>query len=145
MILTGQHTINAPVETIWRLLMNPDVLARITPLINRLELTEENTYKAIADVKIGPVSGSFAGILKVTEQVEPEKFNLVVQQNSRIGNASAVMAMSLIPSSATQTTVGFNGDVKLTGVLNTMGGRVLSPIANMLAKQFFDALAKEVA
>lgn len=144
MLLTGQHTIDAPVQMVWNLLMNPDVLARITPLINRLELTEPNTYKAIADVKIGPVSGSFGGTLKVADMEEPSKFKLIVQQNSRIGNASAVMDMGLQESSPTQTTVSFSGDVKLTGVLNTMGGRVLSPIANMLSKQFFDALSKEV-
>ena len=59
MELTGTHTLNASAETIWAMLMNPDTLAKVTPGISRLELESEGVYKAIAEVKIGPVAGKF--------------------------------------------------------------------------------------
>jgi uncharacterized protein len=145
MTLTGQHLVNASAKQIWDMMMDPDTLARITPAITSLERIDEDNFKAVADVKIGPVGGKFTGNLKVSERVEPESFNLSVQQNSKIGNASAVMAMKLVAVSPTQTQVSFNGDVKLSGTLAIMGGRVITPVANMLSKQFFEELEKEVA
>ena len=144
MNLTGNYTVNAPAKIIWDLLMDPDTLARITPAITSLERIDEDNFKAIADVKIGPVGGSFSGNLNLSEKVEPESFKLSIQQNSKIGNANAVVNMKMKALSDTQTEVSFDGDVKLTGVLNTMGGRVITPVANMLSKQFFEALEKEV-
>ena len=144
MNLTGNYTVNAPAKIIWDLLMDPDTLARITPAITSLERIDEDNFKAIADVKIGPVGGSFSGNLNLSEKVEPESFKLSIQQNSKIGNANAVVNMKMKALSDTQTEVSFNGDVKLSGMLNTMGGRVITPVANMLSKQFFEALEKEV-
>ena len=144
MNLTGKYTVNAPAKLIWDLLMDPDTLARITPAITSLERIDEDNFKAIADVKIGPVGGSFSGNLNLSEKVEPESFKLTIQQNSKIGNAHAVIHMKMNALSETQTEVSFDGDVKLSGVLNTMGGRVITPVANMLSKQFFEALELEV-
>ncbi len=144
MNLTGNYTVNAPAKLIWDLLMDPDTLARITPAITSLERIDEDNFKAIADVKIGPVGGSFSGNLNLSEKVEPESFKLSIQQNSKIGNANAVVNMKMKALSETQTEVSFDGDVKLSGMLNTMGGRVITPVANMLSKQFFEALELEI-
>jgi uncharacterized protein len=145
MILTGQHNVNATAQQIWDMMMDPDILARITPGITKLERIDEENYKAIAEVKIGPVGGAFTGTVKVTDRNEPDSFTLIVQQNSKIGNANAKMKMSFKPLTPTQTEVSFSGDVQLSGTLAVMGGRVITPVANMLSKQFFVELEKEVA
>jgi len=144
MILTGTHIVNAPAQTIWNMMMDPDTLAKITPGITSLERIDDDHFKAISDVKIGPVGGRFTGTLEVSERNEPNSFKLGVQQNSKIGNANALMNMRLKAISETQTEVSFDGDVKLSGTLAVMGGRVITPVANMLSKQFFDELEKEV-
>ena len=143
MQLTGQHLVNASAQQIWDMMMNPDVLARITPGITKLERIDDDNYKAIAEVKIGPVSAAFTGNLTVKDRNEPHSFKLCVQQNSKVGNANADMDMHLKVVSPTQTEVSFTGDVKLSGTLAIMGGRVITPVANMLSKQFFDALEAE--
>ncbi len=145
MNLKGTHKVNASAKKIWDLLMDTDTLARITPAITKLEKIDAENFKAIADVKIGPINGAFTGNLKISELVEPQSFTLAVQQNSKIGNADVAMKMNLNSLSESETEVSFDGNVKLTGMLNTMGQRVITPIANMLTKQFFDALAIEVA
>ena len=145
MNLSGAHTFNASAKKIWDLLMNPESLARITPAITKLEKIDDENFKAIADVKIGPVSGEFTGTLKLSDIKLHESFKLSVQQNSKVGNANAVFDMNLKPISDTQTEMSFNGDVKLSGMLNMMGQRVITPVANMLTKQFFDALENEAA
>lgn len=144
MTLTGTYTVNAPAQTVFRMLMDPDTLARVTPGITSLEKLDEENYKAIAEVKIGPVGGAFTGNLKISDRVEPESFVLNIQQNSKIGNANATVRMNIRELSPAQSEVSFNGDVKLSGTLAGMGGRVLQPVANLLSRQFFDALEKEI-
>jgi len=143
MTLDGNYTLNAPRETVWDLLMDPEVLERITPGITSLEKIDEDNYKAVAQIKVGPVGGAFSGNLSLSDRKKPESFSLSIQQNSKIGNANAVVHMTLAATDAGQTEVNYTGDVKLSGMLSTMGGRVITPVAKMLAQQFFEALEKE--
>lgn len=143
MTLEGNYTVNAARETVWELLMDPEVLARITPGITSLEKVDEDNYKAVAQLKIGPVGGAFSGNLNLSDRKKPESFSLSIQQNSKIGNANAVVHMNLTTTAGGQTAVAYTGEVKLSGMLSTMGGRVITPVAKMLAQQFFEALEKE--
>lgn len=143
MKLSGEHLVQAPPATVWNLLMDPQVLARITPGIDKLELVEQDKYKAIADVKIGPVRGSFSGEVQVKDKHPNDQFTLAVHQASKIGNADADIILNLADKEGA-TALSFEGDVRLSGMIATMGQRVVSGVASMLSKQFFAALDKEV-
>ena len=145
MHLEGTHTLNAPVEKVWNMLQDPEILAKITPGIKTLEATGENSYDAISEVKLGPVSGSFKGTLEVADKVEPSHFTLKIKQNSKIGNVSAEGKISLSPVDKTQTEVVFSGDAKLSGTLARTGQRVVSGVARTMTNQFFEALEEEIS
>ena len=144
MHLNGTHQLNATPQEIWELLMDIDVLARITPAIDRLEPLGNDKYTAVAEVKLGPVRGSFTGEMEIADKQEPQHFTLRMQQNSRIGNVSAEGQIKLQPGANGQTDVAFTGDAKLSGTLARMGQRVLGGVANSLVKQFFQNLEDEL-
>ena len=50
----------------------------------------------------------------------------------------------MLPAENNQTEVSFNGDVKLSGLLASMGQRVIGSVSNTLAKQFFANFEKEI-
>ena len=145
MNLTGSHTFKAQAQEIWDLLMDPDTLAKITPGISKLELTGDDSYKALAEVKIGPVKGTFKGQVDVKEKVEPQSFVLGVKQKSTIGNANADVLIKLDQQEDEVCVVSFEGKAKLSGLLARTGQRVIAGVANALSKQFFVALEKEIA
>jgi carbon monoxide dehydrogenase subunit G len=145
MELTGSHTLNAPAQKIWDMLMTPDILAKVTPGISRLELESEGIYKAIAEVKIGPVSGKFEGKAEVADPIAPQSFTLKVQQNSKIGNVSADIRMVLKPLSDTETELSFEGKADMSGLLARTGNRVMSGVAGTLTKQFFKNFEEELS
>ncbi len=145
MDLNGSHTINASAQTIWDMLMNPDTLAKITPGITRLELESEGVFKAIADIKMGPVNGKFEGKAEVLNPIAPESFTLKVVQNSKIGNVAADIRMNLQSISANQTELSFEGKADMSGLLARTGNRVMSGVANTLTKQFFENFETELA
>ena len=145
MHLDGTHLLNASSQEIWNLLMDSEVLARITPAISRLEPLGDDRFQAIAEVKLGPVRGSFTGDMQIANKEEPTQFTLLIQQNSRIGNVKAEGQIKLQASGDDQTEVAFTGDAKLSGTLARMGQRVLGGVAKTMVKQFFQNLEAEIA
>lgn len=144
MQLEGTHVLPASREQIWDLLMDPDTLARVTPGITRLDPIGEDSYKAIAEVKIGPVSGSFSGEMEVMDKVSPERFTLKMKQNSKIGNVQAKGDILLKTLDEKTTEVEFSGKAQLSGLLARTGQRVLSGVARSLTEQFFKAIEQEL-
>jgi len=144
MHLDGTHALPAPREKIWNMLLDPEVLERVVPGVKTLEPEGEGVYKAISEVKMGPVSGSFTGQMEVADQKPPESFVLKMKQNSKIGNVSAEGTIGLKPLENDQTEITFSGDAKLSGTLARMGQRVLSGVAKSMTKQFFQALEDEL-
>lgn len=144
MQLKGTHQFGAPPNKIYEMLMDTDTLARITPGVSSLEETGPDTYKAIANVKMGPVSGSFSGGLEVAEKQPPNSFLLKVKQTSKIGNVSADVKINLEEAAPDNTQLSFDGKANLSGLLARTGQRVLSGVANTLSKQFFKALEDEL-
>lgn len=144
MHLDGTYSLQASKEEVWSKLLDPKVLERVIPGIKTLESLGDDKYKAVSEVKMGPVSGSFKGSMEVLNKIEGEGFTLKMKQNSRMGNVSAQGTINLKEISSRETEVLFSGDAKLTGTLARTGQRVLSGVANTLTKQFFTALEKEV-
>ena len=124
--------------------MDTDTLARIVPGISRIEKINDNSFVSTVSIKLGPVNSSFAGNLQMEDIVEEKGFTLKVQQNSKIGNANAAIKINLDAVGENETEVAFNGDVKLSGMLASMGQRVLGGVANTLSKQFFTNMEKEL-
>ncbi len=144
MKVKGNHTINASSTTVWNLLMDSEVLARITPGISELEEVGTDKYKAISNIKIGPVKASFEGQLELQDKVEQESTKVVLDQKSKIGNAVATIDIKLNNLSDNETEISYEGDAKLSGRLATMGQRIIGGVVNTMSKQFFKALNKEI-
>jgi len=125
------------------MLMDADTLAKIIPGVSKLEKAG-NTFKSTLEIKLGPVSSSFTGNFQLEDLEEPKRFNLRIHQNSKIGNATAMIKIDLLQIDDKQTEVSFNGDVKLSGVLASIGQRVYTGVSHTLARQFFSNLEKEI-
>ena len=145
MELKGSHTVSATPIILWKMLMDTDTLSKIIPGISTLEKTGDNSYKSILELKAGPISTSFTGNAQMEDIVEQKKFTLKMQQSNKMGNANSTMNVELLPVNETDTEVVFNGELRITGLLASMGQKILSSVANMLTKQFFANLDHELA
>ena len=123
MDLSGSHILNTTPDRIWAMLMDTDILARIVPGVTTLEKIGDNEYKAIAQVKMGPVNGSFSGGLTMQDIREGEGYTLNVKQSSKIGNADATVKIDLKPIEDGKTELVFDGGAKLSGLLARTGNR----------------------
>lgn len=144
MRLEGKHVLNANRETVWKMLLDPEVLAKTTPGVQSLESTGNDTYNAVFAVKMGPVNGDFKGTMAVVDKVEPSEFTLKINMMGKIGTVNATGKLTLVAIGSHQTEVQFMGDAKLTGVLARTGQRVLNGVAKTMTQQFFESLESEL-
>ncbi len=143
MKITGEYHIAAPVSEVWRKILDPRVLERITPGIKALKEKGPDRYEALSEVKLGPVRGSFAGDFFIKDREEGKKCTVVLDQKSKLGNALAEIEMELVPISEGETSIRYRGQARISGMLARMGQRVLGGVVKTLSKQFFEALEKE--
>ncbi len=144
MNVKGKHILQADVATIWPMLQDEEVLARISPGVSKVEKVGDDQFRAISDISIGPVRGSFEGDLALMDKVEHETMTLTLSQKSKIGNATATIVMNLNPLSDVQTEIKYNGSAKVSGRLATMGQRILGGVISTLSKQVFKELEKVI-
>ena len=145
MELKGKHNVEADPATLWKMLMDIELLPKIVPGISKLERTGENTYKSTLEVRFGPVSGEFTGDMQMENIDENRAFTLKAEQHNKIGTVNSIMKIELVQVSANETEVGFNGEVTVKGMISMMGEKVLKTVADMLTKQFFSNLDHELA
>jgi carbon monoxide dehydrogenase subunit G len=144
MKLTGKHILNAPPARVWTILMDTQSLARVVPGISTLEKISDNSYKSTLTIRLGPVSGSFNGQIQLADIVEEKSFTLKAKQDSKIGNANATIGIRLVRTGDSQTAIDFDGDVQLSGLMASMGQRIIGGVSGTLTKQFFQNLEKEL-
>lgn len=145
MKINGTYQISATPERVWNKVMDPIILERITPGIKTLEATGEDTYNAISEIKLGPVRASFKGSLSIRDKVVMERCLLVIDQKSKSGNVVAEIGMTLIPVEGNKTMIQYTGEARMSGLLASMGQRIMSGVVDTLSKQFFQALEKELS
>ena len=83
-------------------------------------------------------------LIKVSWLDGTRLYSLHVKQNSKIGNADAIVKILLKSVSDTETEISFDGDARLSGLLARTGNRVISGVATTLTKQFFNNFENEL-
>ena len=68
MTMNGEVQLAAPREVVWTKLNDPEVLKACIPGCEELEKTEETGFRAVAKMKVGPVSARFRGRVTLSDR-----------------------------------------------------------------------------
>ena len=139
----GDYTFDADVQTVWDALLSPDTLASCIPGCDSIAPTGENSYSVELNVRVGAVSGKYAGEVSV-ENVQPlESYTMVVSGSGRGGTVRGSGDLSFSESDG-KTTVRISGDTQVTGVVARVGQRLLGGASRMMMNQFFNCLRTKI-
>ncbi len=143
MKVEGTYTLPAPRQRVWELLNDPAVLARATPGVKQLDPLGNDTYRATIEVGVGPVKGAYAGQVSIADRVPLERLTLKVEGSGRPGTIKATGELRLAEHDG-QTVVTYTGDAQVTGVIASVGHRLIGGVAKQMAGEFFKALEREL-
>ena len=143
MRLEGTYTFEAPRQAVWEALMDPEVLAKVMPGCEKLEQLEENKYKGILNVKVGPVQGKFEGVVTITEVNPPEGYSIQVDGRGPSGFMKGVGQIRLEDQGET-TLIHYGGDAQVGGRIASVGQRLLDTTAKSMSRQSLEGLHNQI-
>ena len=144
MNLSGSFRLPAPPERVYRLLLDPAVLARSMPGCERLDQIAENEYAMRMKMMLASVSGLFDGKVRIAEQHPASSFRLIVEGNGKIGFMKGDGRLTVSPEGDGAEVV-YEGHVQVGGTIANVGQRLIEMTAKMLIKRFFASLTAEAA
>jgi carbon monoxide dehydrogenase subunit G len=140
MKLNGEYTFDGPRDQVWALVRDPEVLATALPGTQALEQVAENEYAGKMHVRVGPVSGVFAGKLFVSDEVPPESYTLSVEGKGAPGFGKGVGNIVLVELEDGKTLLEYEGDFQVGGRLASVGQRLIDTAARSMIGQGLDSL-----
>ncbi|HET7579052.1 MAG TPA: carbon monoxide dehydrogenase subunit G [Bacillales bacterium] len=139
-----RHFFQVPRQVLWDHLQDEEVLGKTLPGCKKFEKVEEGLYHSELGLNIGPVKGTFTGKVRLSDQQEPEFYRLSLNGKGKPGELSADAEVHL-KETQDGTELTCEADAHSTGILASVGQRVMNGVAKMLLKQFFKAVEKETS
>ncbi len=127
-------------ERAYQILQDPTVLAQAMPGCESLEKIGPDEYRMKMKVILAALSGAFEGRVRITDQVPPLSFRLIVEGSGRIGFLKGDGLLKLAARDG-NTEVSYEGDAQVGGTIAAVGQRLIDGTAKMMIKKFFDKLA----
>jgi uncharacterized protein len=137
MKITGEQTIPANQESVWRALNDPEVLRQSIPGCMSLERTGEHAFKATVETKIGPIKATFDGDVQLSELDPPNSYKLSGKGSAGGMGAAKGSARVWLAPNGSGTKLTYDVDADVSGKFAQLGSRLVQGTANMLAGEFF--------
>jgi carbon monoxide dehydrogenase subunit G len=145
MKLEGEHVFKGPRQDVWDLIRDPEVLSTCLPGTQSLNKISDQEYEGNMNVRIGPVSGTFAGKLFVTNEKAPESCTLTVDGRGAPGFGKGVGNVRFTDNGDGTTLMNYDGDLQVGGTLASVGQRMLDSVSKSMIRQGFEALDSALA
>lgn len=139
MKVEGSHTFHAPREVVWPMLLDAEVLRKILPGCEQLDLVSEGRYEGALKIKIGPVQGSFDGTITLTDLSEPKSADFSLTGEGAPGFVNATGHFRL-DDEGDRSTVHYEGDAQIGGRLASVGQRLLDSSSRAVIRSGLEGL-----
>jgi carbon monoxide dehydrogenase subunit G len=145
MTMNGEVSLPASRQSVWEKLNDPEVLKQCIPGCQELERTGENGFKAIAKIKVGPVSATFKGNVELSDIDPPNGYRISGQGEGGIaGFAKGGANVSLKDGPDGGTILVYDVEANVGGKIAQLGGRLVDGVAKKNADAFFAKFAEIV-
>ncbi len=145
MDMTGERRINAPRQTVWQALNNPEVLKASIPGCESLEKLSDTDMKATAAVKIGPISARFNGTVQLSDIDPPNGYTISGEGQGGVAGFAKGGAKVGLEDAGGSTLLRYEVHAQVGGKIAQLGARLIDATAKQMADAFFDRFSKEVA
>jgi carbon monoxide dehydrogenase subunit G len=146
MKLENEFTVPASVEAAWDVLLDVERVAPCLPGAT-LEGEQDGEYAGTMKIKIGPITTSYKGTVKIEEADESAHRAVMRAQarDSRGQGTAAATITSTMEEVEGGTRVHVETDMRVTGPAAQFGRGVMQDVSAKLMGRFADCLAEEIA
>jgi carbon monoxide dehydrogenase subunit G len=144
MTMSGEVQLAAPREDVWAKLNDPAVLKACIPGCEELEATEDGGFRAVAKMKVGPVSARFKGKVMLSDLDPPNGYKISGEGEGGVAGFAKGGAVVGLAEKDGGTLLTYNVEAQIGGKLAQLGQRLINGSAKKLADEFFSNFAKAV-
>ena len=141
MKLNGSYTFPIERDKLWAALMDPEIIGACVPGVQSFSAVAPDTYAFEVGFRVGIVSGAYKGTLEVRDIDAPNAYRMVVQGAGVRTDMRGEGNVALSSDDPTTTTLTFDGDVNVTGILARVGQRMMGTVAKQQIDRLFQCLS----
>jgi carbon monoxide dehydrogenase subunit G len=142
MTMTGEIQLAASREAVWSKLNDPEVLKACIPGCEELEKTEDQGFRAVAKMKVGPVSARFKGKVALSDLDPPNGYRISGEGEGGVAGFAKGSAKVNLLEKEGGTLLTYEVDAQIGGKLAQLGQRLVNGSAKKLADEFFTNFAR---
>jgi carbon monoxide dehydrogenase subunit G len=142
MTMTGEIQLPASREAVWAKLNDPAVLRACIPGCEELEATDDQGFRAVARMKVGPVSARFKGKVTLSDLDPPNGYRISGEGEGGVAGFAKGGAKVGLAESNSGTLLSYQVEAQIGGKLAQLGQRLINGTAKKLADEFFANFAK---
>src|ERR1700704_4384572 len=131
MEISGVYDFDAPPGRVWDLLMDPAVIHSCIPGCDRFEPDGEDRYRVTLTVGLAAITGSYDGVVVISEKVPQVSYRLSVEGPGKPGIVKGGSAIALRPDGPA-TIVDVTGTVQAGGPIARVGQRLIKSVSKMM-------------
>jgi carbon monoxide dehydrogenase subunit G len=146
MDMNGSERIEAPVQTVWQALNDPEILRQCIPGCETLEKTSDTEMTATVALKVGPVKARFQGTVQLQNLNPPHSYTISGEgKGGMVGFAKGGADVMLAAYGPDATLLTYVVRAEVGGKIAQLGSRLIDSTAKKLAAQFFADFTGKVA
>ena len=144
MDMQGEYRIPAKRETVWEALNDPEVLKACIPGCQELTRTEDGGFEASVKAKVGPVSATFKGAVRLENVNPPESYTIAGEGKGGAAGFAKGGADVKLTEDGDETILNYEVKAQVGGKLAQIGARLVDSTAKKYATDFFATFAEIV-
>src|SRR6516164_3624325 len=144
MTMNGEVELPASREVVWAKLNDPDVLKACIPGCEEMERTDEGGFRAVAKVKVGPVSARFKGKVTLSDLDPPNGYKISGEGEGGVAGFAKGGATVKLSDKNGGTLLTYDVEAQIGGKLAQLGQRLINGAAKKTADDFFVKFAAAV-
>ena len=145
MQFSGSVEIAAPRDHVWDFVSDPMKMGSCGPGVETVEEIDENRFSAKAKVGVGPINAKFNVDAEFLERVAPVRAKVRVRGRAPGSAVDGTAEMTLRDGDGDGATVmDWTADVRFSGMMASLGARLIDSTANKLIGQTFTCVKSKL-
>ena|ERR1700730_18199108 len=136
----GTLAIKAPRRKVWDFLIDPNQVGSCGPGVESIEVADDTHFKVVAKVGVGFISARFVTDMELVDLTPPDRATIKVHGQAPGSAADATALMTLRDGDDDGTVMDWSADVTISGMLASVGARLIEGTANKLIGQTFGCI-----
>jgi carbon monoxide dehydrogenase subunit G len=138
------HVLSHPRELVWNAMLDPDVMSRMIPGIEKFEQTAPDQYSVVAMLGVATVKGTYTGKVQISDRNEPSSYRIRGEGRGAPGWVKGDVLMTLTAVDAGTTKVAAKAKADIGGTIAGVGQRMMEGVGKAMAREFFESLDREL-